>query len=325
MSGRAANNLSSQRINELLTAARSAPKEETAETQAADYNWREPHYFSDAQLLKLDDFVKKVAVALAKKFAGLCRSEFDVTIASTTQHFAEEFLKPRPDGQSKDHYLAFGTDPKHPCGLLGIPEEIAVIWARQLLGDAESAKDSGKSLSQLESSLLLDLTSALVEAFSAAYAVADMHPAVDIVHGQWPLEMSSIEEFCKISFTVKKTGSEGSPGAYFLMVSEKLEPAVGKSTCSSDRFSANDISRAILNHLQMVPVPVTVRLASTTLTFEEIMNLQADDVLLLDRKVDEPVELIVDGRTVYYGWPVKSDGKYAVAIAPATAADGTEL
>jgi len=324
MSGKAANNLSSQRINELLTAAHSAPKEEIPDTQAADYNWHEPHYFSSAQLLKLDDLVKKVALALTRKFAGFCRSEFNITIASTTQHFAEEFLKLRPDGQSRDHYLAFGTDPKHPYGLLGIPEETAVIWARQLLGDAESAKDLGKSLSQLERSLLLDLTSALVEAFSSACAIADVRPADDIVQGHWPLELNSIEEFCKISFVVKKAGSEGGSGAYFMMVSEKLEPAVGKSTYSSDRFSANDVSRAILNHLQTAPVPVTVRLASTMLTFEEIMNLQVDDILLLDRRVDEPVELIVDGRTVYYGWPVKSGEKYAVSIAPAPPADGTE-
>lgn len=324
MSGRAANHLSSQRINELLTAARSAPKEETPDVEASDYNWHEPHYFSSEQLLKLDDFVKRIAAALARKFTGFCRSEFDVTIASTTQHFAEEFLKPRPDGQAGDYYLAFGTDPKHPCGLLGVPEETAVIWTRQLLGDAESAKDSGKSLSQLESSLLLDLTSALIEAFSAAYAVGDIHPAVDIIQGRWPLELNGIEELCKIAFTVKKAGSEGSSGAYFVMVSERLEPVVGKSTCSSERFSANDISRAILNHLQTAPVPVTVRLASTTLTFQEIMNLQVDDVLLLDHRVDEPVELIVDGQTVYYGWPVKSGDKYAVAIAPTPAAEGTE-
>ncbi len=324
MSGRAANNLSSQRINELLTAARSAPKEQVPDIQTADYNWCEPHYFSSVQLLKLDDFVKRIALTLARRFTGFCRSEFNVTVASTTQHFAEEFLKPRPEGQSNDYYLAFGADPKHPYGLLGIPEETAVIWARQLLGDAESAKDSGKSLSQLEKSLLLDLTSALIEVFSSVCTIADIQPADDIVQGQWPLELNSMDELCKISFVVKKAGSEGGSGAYFVIASQKVEPALGKSACSSDQFSANDISRAILNHLQTVPMPVTVRLASTTLTFEEIMNLRADDILLLDHRVDEPVELIVDGRTVYSGWLVKSGHKYAVSIAPAHAADGIE-
>lgn len=325
MSGRAANNLSGRRIKELLAAARLAPEKEAPDTQATDYNWHEPHYFSEAQLLKLDDFVRRIAAALAKKFTSFCRSEFDVTIDSTAQQFVEEFLKPRAEGQGRDHYLAFGTDPKRPCGVLGIPEETAVVWARQLLGDAESAKDSGKTLSQLESSLLLDLSSALVEAFSAVYGVADIHPAAHIVQGQWPLELSSIEELYKISFVVNQIGAKGGSGAYFIIVSEKLETALGKSTCSSDQISANDVSRAILNHLQTMSVPVTVRLASTMLTFEEVMNLQADDVLLLDRRVDEMVELIVDGRTVYHGWPVKSANHYAVAIAPASITDGTDL
>jgi hypothetical protein len=30
--------------------------------------------------------------------------------------------------------------------------------------------------------------------------------------------------------------------------------------------------------------------------------------------VDEPVELIVEGRTVCYGWPVKSAGNYAFTV-----------
>jgi flagellar motor switch protein FliM len=325
MSGRVTNSLSKERINQLLVAARSAPKEEAADVEAADYNWHEPHYFSNVQLAKLDDFVKRVALALAKRFAGFCRSEFDVSIASITQHFADEFLKPRPDGESRDYYLAFGADPKQPCCVLGIPEETAVIWARQLLGDAESAKGSGKSFSQLEESLLLDLTSALVEALCATYAVADMRPAESMIQGLWPLELNSVEELCKVSFSVRKTGSEDSSEAYFVMVSRTLEPVVGKNAGNPDQFSANDISKAILNHLQVVPVTVMIQLASTSLTFEQIMSLRTDDVLLLDRRVDEPVELIVDGRTMYYGWPAKSGDKYAVAIAPAPAADGNEI
>jgi flagellar motor switch protein FliM len=63
-----------------------------------------------------------------------------------------------------------------------------------------------------------------------------------------------------------------------------------------------------------MPVFITGKLASAVLTFEEIMDLQPDDILLLDKKVDQPAELIVGDRTVYYGSPAKSAGKYAVAI-----------
>lgn len=323
MSGSVVKNPSRERMNQLLKAARAGSRQDEAPVETTEYNWHEPHYFSRTQLPKLNDFVKRLTVSLAGKFSTFCRSEFDVTAASTTQHFAGEFVGSASQGIAKDYYLPFGTDPGHLCGLLGLSEETAFIWARQLLGDAESDKDSGKSLSQLEESLLLDLTSALVDGFSRSCAGVAFRPAGGIVKGLWPLEVTTIEEMCKISFNVTKTGSQDASGAYFLITCETLKPVIGPGVQTSAQFSANEISRAILNHLQTMPVTVTAQLASTTLTFGDVMNLRVDDILLLDKKVDEPAELMIDGRTVYRGWPAKSAGKYALTIAPAAVEEAT--
>lgn len=306
-------------MSRLMKAARvRSSKQDEAPVEAAEYNWHEPHYFSRTQLLKLNDFVKRLMIGLSGKFSGFCRSEFEVASASTTQHFAGEFIGSASHSTAADYYLPFGTDPEHLCGLLGLPEETALVWARQLLGDAESDEDSGKNLSQLEESLLLDLASALIQSFGRTCGALDLHPSGSVAKGLWPLELTTIEELCKITFTVKKAGAQDASGAYFLITSETLKSVVGPVGQASTQFSANDISRAILNHLQTMPVTVTAQLASTTLTFGEIMNLRVDDILLLDKKVDDLAELIIDGRTVYRGWPARSAGKYAVTIAPAT-------
>jgi len=323
MSDNVVKTLSRERMNKLLKSVRAKSKQDEALMEAAEYNWHEPHYFSRTQLLKLDDFVKRLTIALARKFSGFCRSEFEVASTSTTQHFAGEFVGPACQGAAKDYYLPFGADPEHLCGLLGLSEETAIVWARQLLGDAESDKGSGKNLSQLEESLLLDLTSALVEVFGHACGGVEFHPAGSIVKSLWPLELTAIEELCKISFTVKKTGSQDASSAYFLTTCEALKSVVGPGAQTSAPFSANEISRAILNHLQTMPVTVTAQLASTMLTFGEVMNLRVDDILLLDKKVDDLAELIIDGRTVCRGWPVKAAGKYALTIAPAIAEETT--
>jgi flagellar motor switch protein FliM len=314
MTGGATDNLSREKMQQLLIAVGSKPQEDAAQIEATEYNWHEPHCFSSEQLVKLDDFAERAATAVAEKLSDFCRTQFDVTVTSTTQHFADEFLNQPSDGEQKDYYLPFGSDPEHPCGLLGMPEQTALIWATQLLGDSESEKDSGRALSQLEESLLLDLTSALVEVFSGLHTTCDFHPAGSIVSGQWPLELHGTEELCKIAFDIKKADSEDGSGVHFLMPCRNLEPVVGKITQAADKFSAGEISRAVLSHLQEIPVTVTAQLASTTLTFEEMMNLQANDILLLDKKVDQPVELIVDDRSVCYGWPAKSAGSYAVTI-----------
>jgi len=322
MSGRVTKSMSREKIQQLLMAIGSEPKEDAAQVDAAQYNWQEPHYFNKEQLVKLGNFADAVASGVSQKFAKLCRSEFNVTISSTTQHYANEILSQLSDGEQRDYYLPFGISQEHMCGLIGMPGQTAVNWATQLLGDSESEKDPGRDLSPLEESLLLDLASALVEVFSGPDKALAFQPAQNIVRGQWPLEPEGTEEICKISFDVKKAGSEKISKAYFLILCSELAPIAGRTAQDSGGFPAEDISKLILGHLQEMPVLITSQLASAVLSFEELMNLQADDILLLDKRVNQPVELIVDGRTVYYGRPAKSAGKYAVTITTTATAFG---
>jgi flagellar motor switch protein FliM len=310
---RAANNLSKEKIQQLLTAVGSGPKEDTTGIEATEYNWNQPHYFDRKQLNRLDEFTKKVAKAMAVKFVDFCHSEFDVTVVSTKQHFAAELVDQAMESGQDDYYLAFGTDQSHPCGLISIPTKTAFIWATQLLGDPESEEeDSGRDLSQLEESLLLDLLSALIEAFSQK--IWDFQPAKNIVRRLFPLELKGTEELCKITFDVKKTDQEKSSEAYILILCSELETVVGKAEQTVGGFSADDISKAILGHMQQMPVCITAQLASMVLTLEEIMSLEVGDILLLDKKVNESIELVVSGQTALLGRPAKSAGKHAVLI-----------
>jgi len=321
MSRKVTDSLSRERIQQLLAAVGSRPKEDTAQIETTEYSWCQPHYFDQSQLNKLNDFTKQVAEGVAKRFAHFCKSEFDVTVASTTQHFAAELLDQASDSKRDDYYLAFGIDQEHLCGLICIPTQTAFIWARQLLGDSGAEEDSRVDLSLLEESLLLDITSAIVEELSFVHERCTFQPAKSIVRRQLPFELQGTEELFKITFGFKKAGLEKDFEAYLLILCRKLEPVAGKTTRAAAKSSAGDISKVILGHLQEMTVPVTAQLASTVLTFEEIMNLQVGDILLMDKRVDQPVELIVEGRTVCYGWPAKSAGKYAVAITTTKFAD----
>ncbi len=308
---RAANNLSNEKIKQLLSAVGSGPMEDTTGIEATEYNWNQPHYF-DTKQYKLDNFTKKVAKAMTVKFADFCHSEFDVTVVSTKQHFAAEFVGQAMESGQNDYYLAFGTDQEHPCGLISIPIKTAFIWATQLLGDPELEENSGRDLSQLEESLLLDLLSALIEAFSQN--IWDFQPAKNIVRGLFPFELKGTEELCEITLDIKKKNQESGSEAYILILGSKLESVVGKAAETVGGFSAEDISKAILGHMQQIPICITAQLASTVLTLEEIMSLEVGDILLLDKKVNESIELVVSGQTAFRGRPAKSEGKHAVLI-----------
>ena len=322
MSSRTTNSMSREKIQQLLKAVGTGPMDDAEQLEATEYDWNESHYFNGEQHERLNNFTAAVAEAMTRKFNKFCRGEFEVTVASITQHYVNNFLSKLSDSEQKNYYIPFGAGAERMCGLIGMSEQVVFDWARQLLGDSESEKSQGRDLSQLEESLLLDLVSALIEVFSDLDKSLNFDSEKNIIKGRWPLELDGTEELCKISLNVKKAGSEKGSETYFLILCSELEPVVGKAVQDSICFTEEDISKVILGHLYKMPVLVTGQLASTMLTFEEIMNLQADDILLLDEKIDHPMELIVGGRTFYYGHPAKSAGKYAVTITDTTAAFG---
>jgi flagellar motor switch protein FliM len=309
-----ANNLTKKKMQQLLAAAGSSPKEDAEQVDSTDYNWHEPHYFSSNQLKKLDSFTQKVAAGIAAKFAALCRGDFDVTITSVTQRFADHFFEEAATNEQNDYYLVFSTDKDRRCGLIGVPPQTAIIWVTQLLDDTESEKDSNRGLSQLEESLLLDTASAIVEALSITHGSYEFQPAENIVRELLPLELQNIEELCKITFSIAKASEEESSEAYILIPCRKLEPVVKRTSQTDKEFSSKDISKAVLENLQRMPVSVTTQLASAALTLEEIISLQVNDILLLDKGTDETVEVIVEGKTLFRGQPAKSGSKHAVVI-----------
>ena len=314
MSNAPANSLSREKIQQLLAAVGSGPKEDTSQMEAVDYDWQQPHYFSSEQLKRIDDLTKEAAKEMAEKFAKFCNNEFDVTVVSTTEHFAAQLRARDLESKQANYYLPFGSEQDHPDGLISIPAQTAFIWATQLLGDSESEEDSERDLSQLEESLLLDIASALLGAFSSSFETCDFQPEESFIKRPLPLELQGTEALCKITLQVKKSGQENSSEAYILILCDKLQTMLGKNVQAVDKSSAEDTSKAIFDRMQQMPVSVTAQLASTMITFEEIINLRPDDILLLGKRIDEPIDLIVDNRVVCHGWPAKSDGRYAVVI-----------
>ncbi|PKL50665.1 MAG: hypothetical protein CVV39_01015 [Planctomycetes bacterium HGW-Planctomycetes-1] len=306
------NSLSSERIQQLLASIGAKPQEEAdRNVEAVEYNWRQSHYFSQEQLKKVNDFAGKAAQNIAKKFTQLYNSKFKAEIISNTQHFACEFTA--SEDKKNEYYLDFGTE-KHQFGLIGMPSQTAVLWAAQLLGDSKSAENADRDLSSLEQSLLFDIASGIIEAVSGSFDKDDLRPSGEIVKGQMPIEIEPADEICKISFSVKKADSEKPSEAYFLILCDRLQAIAGQKGQSGENIPAQNIAKAMMSHLQHVPVSVMVRLGGALFNFEEVMSLQADDILLLDKKINEPVELFVNGKSALRGRLAKFDNKQAVMI-----------
>ncbi len=87
-------------------------------------------------------------------------------------------------------------------------------------------------------------------------------------------------------------------------------------TSSADQFSyplAPEPS-ANLGLVMDVELNVTLRFGQRQLTLREVLDLNSGSVVELDRQVDEPIELVLDGRVVARGEAVIIDGNYGMRV-----------
>jgi flagellar motor switch protein FliN/FliY len=63
-----------------------------------------------------------------------------------------------------------------------------------------------------------------------------------------------------------------------------------------------------------VELNVTLRFGQRQLTLREVLELTSGSVVELDRQVDEPVELLLDGKVIARGEAVVIDGNYGLRV-----------
>lgn len=309
------NNPGRQKIQQLLEAIGSRQMEPGTKIEAVEYDWRQPHYFSSRQIEKLEGFAEKVTLACGEKFSRFYHSDFTAKVVSITQHYSGDFTA--GESSKSDYYVTLYNNQKRVYGVVGIPAGTAAVWTKQLLGDSKTAESADNGLSQLEQSLLTDIASGVAVAFSSSYDHSEQQSGGEPTSGVLPLKVKGDEELCKITFSVAKAGSENPAEAYFLIFCEALKKIVEENTQGREEISAKDASKLMLGYVHKVPVTLTARLGSVEVTFEEITNMDTGDILLLDKKVTMPVELILEGKTLFRGRLAKSEGRQAVVITEA--------
>ena len=309
------------KMQQLLASIGSMHTDDSKNTDAPPYDWYQPHCFNGQQMKKLSAFAAKVATSLATKFGALCQKCSEVAIVSTSEHFSAQFIGQGPTDQDEknnkdpvNYYLPFSMGQEEPCGFVSIPPQTALMWTTQLLGDTESKEGATRPLSDLEVSLLFDIVKLIVDSLSAAAEKANFRSTSTAVMDRLPIQLKGTEEFCKITFNTKKQDSGTAPEAHILILSDKLIPLVTDAGQATGKFSEKEITNAMQNHIEKISIPITVQLASVAVTVEEALNLSPGDILVLDKKIDEPAHLLVNGKAIFRGRCAKSAGNYAIAI-----------
>ncbi len=317
MTAASASNLSRAKIHRLLQAVGSAPTQTEPDVEASPYDWRDPHSFDEDQRNRLAAMMTQGAALLSDRFVHFYHSEFNVKATSIKQHFAADLNSHiRLD---EGFSLPFGPAPDQPCGFLAVGAEAALDWATRLLGDSEGNDDPDRVISSLETSLLSDLLAASAEAVLGSLGDShNLQASSNLCQGGAPVPYGPTDEICHVVFQIQEAEAEEMAELSLVLPCSTLAPALGKALSTEVQPSAEQLSRLLMEHVQKMTVTVTAHLAAIRLSFEEILDLGPDDVLLIDKPLEEPMDVIVDGRTVFRGRPAQSNGQYAVFVTECT-------
>lgn len=74
------------------------------------------------------------------------------------------------------------------------------------------------------------------------------------------------------------------------------------------------MSGNVLGALSSVEVPITVRFGSTHCLLQDLIRLSAGSSIEVDRRVDEAVDILINGKLVARGEAVVVEGNYGIRI-----------
>ncbi len=101
---------------------------------------------------------------------------------------------------------------------------------------------------------------------------------------------------------------------------EMVEKEVDVRTVSLGQLAPKEMSGSPageeknLSMLLDIPIPVTVEVGSSKMLLQELLSLQPGSVIPLEKKVGEPVNVVVNGRKVALGEMVSVEEQLGVRI-----------
>jgi flagellar motor switch protein FliM len=276
---------------------------------AADYDWRQCHHYAPAAVAQLKEAMTKAGGAIADKLTDLFHARPEITVDALEQCFAGEALARACTGES--WVINLNRQKGKGCGVLAIGGAAAAKWVAQMLGDDSSKRDAANELSELEQTLLMDITFAVSQAFVQSMAAARgaaMAPDTQLSRGA-NIELDALADACRITLGIKTAND--SSAMDIVLLCDVLDPVVGMDL-SAAGVAPEKVKALMLECIKPSPVVISTRLGGASVRIKDIADLKSGDVIVLSRYIDEPVEVFINGRPLCAGQLAEYEGRYAV-------------
>ncbi len=313
--------LSQDEIDALLNSVSAAKTVTEDEGDSAEtvylYDFKHPSRVSKDQLRSLRTIHEGFARMLGTYLTTLLRTIVDVQLLSIDQVTYLEFTMAM---SNPGCIWIFNLDDYDGKGIVEVSPDLVVMTIERLFGGEGKHSGETRSLSVIEQNVASRIIAKVLSIYDEAWAKAvplttsvvsfEMNPQFAQVS---PASETAVVMFLEINVR-NTTFPMNICFPYFV-----LDPLINKLT-TENWVGVNLLQRTeedkikIEENLKNTKVELKTYLGETFITLQELLDLEQDDVLILDKRIEDPLQMSIEDRMRFIGTPGVSGKKKAVRI-----------
>ncbi len=262
------------------------------------YDFKRPNRISKEQLRAFRGIHDKMARALSSQISAIMRSIVEIQLHSVDQMTYGEFLMSLPSPTS---FNVFSMKPLDGTGVLEINPSIAFSMIDRLLGGKGDPYESTREFSDIELNLLDTILRQMMQTLKDAWGpITEIFPTVDVKESS-PNVVQIVAQNEIVIMVVMEIiigHSSGMMNLCYPVISLEsiLSRLASRDIMLSETSSKKSRNKELQALLGGAKVNVTAMLGETKLMVKEILDLEVNDIIRLDRPADDTVIINVDGR-----------------------------
>ena len=289
----------------------------TDERQVKDYDFARPAKFSKEHLRTLEIIFEHFGRLLATNLPAYLRKSVSVDVVNSEVVIYSEFS----NALSNPVLLGVvGMDPLMGNVIMEMASNLGFAIVDRLLGGVGNSLEKERDFSEIELSILERVFTICVNLLHEPWEnVVEITPRLNRIetNSQFAQIISPSETIAIVTINLKIGDVEGLmniclPYTTLEPVMDKLNTKYWFSTMKEK--DSNSYEAAIENIIDNALIPMKAVLGTSKINVQDFVNLQLGDIIRLDRKVDDELEVYVGTIKKFKALPGYSDNKYAVRV-----------
>ena len=289
----------------------------TDERQVKDYDFARPAKFSKEHLRTLEIIFEHFGRLLTTNLPSYLRKSVSVDVVNSEVVIYSEFS----NALSNPVLLGVvGMDPLMGNVIMEMASNLGFAIVDRLLGGVGNSLEKERDFSEIELSILERVFTICVNLLHEPWEnVVEITPRLNRIetNSQFAQIISPSETIAIVTINLKIGDVEGLmniclPYTTLEPVMDKLNTKYWFSTMKEK--DSNSYEAAIENIIDNALIPMKAVLGTSKINVQDSVNLQLGDVIRLDRKVDDELEVYVGNIKKFKALPGYSDNKYAVRV-----------